>query len=250
MSHDHGDHLGFLWDIGGIIAASEVTVEGFYYNRISADVHQMLGTNNVVSLAERALGFFYTADDQPTPVYRCHAGDRYYFNDINIEVLYTNEQILEEEYTGNYNSSCTWLMYNIEGQKFLNAADAEIVNMRHIDTIMEKSYMDVDLMNVHHHGVNVYFDDLDYYKCETLLYSGWCTYTVYYPDEVRKAMLDMQDKYCEEYMSFVNGSVVLTFPYTVGSYEVLPTYRPDLTKHYSDRTIQWMKEIGRPAIVR
>jgi L-ascorbate metabolism protein UlaG (beta-lactamase superfamily) len=250
MSHDHGDHLGFLWDIGGVVTASRVTVEGFYYIKLSNDVHKMLGTNNVIPLVERALQFFCTADNKQTPVYRCHAGDRYYFNDISVEVVYTNEQILEEEYTGNYNSSCTWLMFNIEGQKFLNAGDAEIVNMRHVDAMMEESYMDVDMMNVHHHGVNIYLDNLNYYNCETLLYSGWCTYTVYYPQEIRDGMLKMQDEYCEEYMSYVNGSIVMTFPYTVGSYEVLPTRRQDLTDHYRQRSIEWMQAIGRSDMPR
>ena len=248
LSHDHGDHLGFLQDVGGV-SASRVTVEGIYYNKMSSEVQKLLGANNMIGIAETALRNFYTADNKPTPFYRCHAGDRFYFNDISVDVIYTNEQILPVEYTGNYNSSCTWLMFNIEGQKFLNGGDAEIVNMRHVDAMMDPSYMDVDMMNVHHHGVNVYLDNLDYYKCETLLYSGWCTYTVYYPQEIRQGMLDMQDYYSQEYMSYVHGSVVLEFPYTVGTYEILPTRRPELTKYYSDRQVLWMQEIGRPGIV-
>ncbi len=249
LSHAHGDHVGFMSEVG-YASAKEVIVEAFYYNEVSPAVHKKLGNNYLLSHLREKMPLFVTADGSVTPVYRCHAGDRYYFSDINIEVLHTTEQLLLDDYVDNYNVSCTWLLYNIEGQKFLNAADAEDVNTRIVMDTMDKDYMDLDMMNVNHHGVNIYLDDLNYYNCETLLYSGWCTYTVYYPQEIRDGMLKMQDEYCEEYMSYLYGSIVLEFPYTVGSFKTLPSLHPERTVFYKERSIQWMKDIGRTDMPR
>lgn len=249
ISHAHGDHAGFMRRMS-YSYASEVIVEGFYYNAVSDAVAEKLGENSLLDVIPDKMTMFTDAQDNVTPIYRSHAGDRYYFSDINIEVLHTTEQLLLDDYVDNYNVSSTWLLYNIEGQKFLNAADAEVVNIRIVAETMDQSYMDLDMMNVNHHGVNIDLENLDYYKCETLLYSGWCTYTIYYPQEIRDGMLKMQDEYCEEYMSYVYGSIVLEFPYTVGSYRTLPSLHPDFTTHYTERSIQWMKDIGRSDLPR
>lgn len=245
ISHAHSDHMGFFQDVN-VANAGRVIVEGFYYNEVGSSVQKLLGTNNMVPVATAGMQYFSAADNKTTPVYRTHAGERYYFSDITIEIVYTNEQIRAVEYEGNYNASCTWLMFNIDGQKFLNAADAEIVNMRHVDDMMDKDYMDVDVMNVHHHGGNLYLDNVGYYQCETLLYAGIDTYSVYWvPEGTQEAALELQDNHCEEYVCYVDGSVVLTFPYTVGTYEILPTRDAEWTKGYKDRHDQWMAEIGR-----
>lgn len=244
ISHDHEDHMGPLQDIQ--MHAYDIIVEGFYSNTVSKDVARAVDMSGDSSLgaAARATLFCKNSAGEATPLYRMHAGERYYFNDITVEVLYTCEQIEETEYEGNLNASSTWLMYYIEGQKVLMSGDTEIVNMRHVAEWFDKSFFAVDLMNVPHHGYNFYSDDLSYYTAKTLIYANpYCMNNDWWPSDRKAANLELQ-KNAEEIVCWADGSKRFTFPYTVGSVETIPSWYPEYLEEWTQNQVIWAAEAG------
>lgn len=238
ISHEHLDHVGVLQD--SAMYTDRLCVEGFYLNEVPEDLP--VGSDNFGRVNDNVENF-RTVSGEYTPVYRMHGGERYYFSDITVEVPHTTEQVAIEDYS-DFNTSSIWLMYYIEGQKFLLAGDATIHSMRIISQTFDASYFDVDIMNMHHHAANLYVDNLNYFKCETLLYSTVCCYSIYWSNEVKENNLRIQKDFCEEYMSYADGGKKLTFPYTVGSYETLDPWYPDLSEYWVEREQGWLRDLG------
>ena len=238
ISHEHADHVGVFQN--SALYANRISVEGFYLNEVPEDLPVGSDSRGKVYLAATN---FKTAAGESSPIYRMHGGERYYFNDITIEVPYTTEQMPVKDYN-DFNTSSVWLMYHIEGQKFLLAGDATIHSMRLMDQTFDQSYFDVDIMNMHHHAANLYVDKLNYFTCETLLYSTACCYSIYWSNEVKENNLRIQKEFCEEYMSYADGGKKLTFPYTVGSYETLDPWYPDLSEYWVEREKGWLRDLG------
>lgn len=244
ISHDHSDHMGPLYN--SFEFAYDIYVEGFYSNSVSKDVQSLvdMSGDSAVGTAARATLDCRNSAGEPTPLYRMHAGERYYFNDITVEVLYTCEQIKESEYEGNLNASTTWLMYNIEGQKVFMSGDAEIVNMRHVAGYFDKSFFAVDLMNMPHHGYNYYSDDLSYYTAKTMIYANpYCMNNGWWPADRKAANLEMQ-KYAEEIVCWADGSKRFTFPYSIGSVETIPCWYPESVAELTQNQVKWAEEAG------
>lgn len=238
ISHEHGDHVGVFHNSS--LYADRVSVEGFYLNVAPPDIS--VGSNERGTVTNNAI-YYKNAAGETTPMYRVHAGERYYFNDITVEVPHTTEQVPVADYA-DFNTTSIWLMYYIEGQKFLLAGDATLHSMRIIADSFDQSYFDVDMMNVHHHGINLFTDDLDYFKCETLLYSSVCHYSYYWTAENKANNIKLQQEFCEEYMSYADGGKKLTFPYTVGSYETLDPWYPELSEYWVERQEGWLRDAG------
>lgn len=244
ISHEHEDHMYFIGSASKVYDLDDcVRVEGFYVSQVNDNVAAITGANTVGKVTTLASDF-KNAKGEPTPVYRPHMGQRYYFNDITVDIMYTQEQMPENQYVDNLNVSSTWLMFHIEGQKFLLAGDTELVNMQYVMSTYSESYMDVDIMNHHHHSLNIYTDDLTYYaKVETLLYSTWGTYSIYWPKDVLENNLIIQS-YGTEILSYIDGGKRFTFPYTVGEYENLEPLYPETTEDLVARQEQWLKDAG------
>ena len=249
ISHEHEDHMEFMREaMPGGPQSFRLQVEGFYISQVNEDIAKRTNANLVGKGAVLATNFVNSKGEQ-TPVYRPHMGERYYFNDITVEVMYTQEQMPLTSYIDNLNPSSTWLMYNIEGQKFLLAGDAELINMQFVMGAYSEEYMDVDIMNNHHHCLNLYMDDLDYYaKIETLMYSTWGTYSIYWPKDVLAANLQIQDMGVE-ILAYIDGGKRLTFPYVVGTAETLTPLYPESTANCLLREKQWRDAAGVPHIL-
>ncbi len=245
ISHEHEDHMFFIGSASSVYDLDDrVRVEGFYVSQVNDHIAEITGAANTVGKTTLLAGDFKNVKGEPTPVYRPHMGERYYFNDITVDVMYTQEQAPENIYVDNLNVSSTWLMYNIEGQKFLLAGDTELINMQYVMQTYSEDYMDVDIMNHHHHCLNIYTDDLNYYaKVETLLYSTWGTYSIYWPKDVLDANLKIQ-KFGTEVLSYVDGGKRFTFPYTVGEYENLEPLYPETSASLVERQEGWLKDAG------
>ncbi len=246
ISHEHEDHMEFIGSASSVYDLDDcVRVEGFYISQVSDRIAEITNTKNTVGKTALLANDFKNVKGEPTPVYRPHMGQRYYFNDITVDIMYTQEQMPENGYVDNLNVSSTWLMYNIEGQKFLLAGDTELINMQYVMQTYSEDYMDVDIMNHHHHALNIYTDDLSWYaKVETLLYSTWGTYSVYWkPADVITNNLIIQS-YGTEILSYMDGGKRFTFPYTVGEYENLEPLYPEQSEYCIERQEQWLKDAG------
>lgn len=248
VSHEHWDHAGVLDKLATTEGLSDrICVEGIYVSQVNEQVSSLTTPewSTEVGTCKRCAPALKTAAGETTPVYRVHAGERYYFCDISVDVLYTQEQFRQDRYVSNLNTSSTWLMYNIEGQKFLLCGDTELVNMRDCARIYDKNYWNVDIMNVHHHGLNLYTDDLGYFKAKTMLYSTWGTYSIYWrPKVTLEQNLTIQREHCEEYMSYMDGGKRLTFPYEVGTAEDLTPWYQEMSEMCTNRQKKWLEEAG------
>lgn len=247
VSHEHWDHAGVLDKLATDGFADRIFVDGIYVSQVSAAARKITvpETSQEVGTCKRSAPALKTAAGETTPVYRVHAGERYYFCDISVDVLYTQEQFRLDRYVSNLNVSSTWLMYNIEGQKFLLCGDTELPNMRDCVKLYDRAYWDVDIMNVHHHGLNLYIDDLGYFKAKTMLYSTWGTYSIYWrPKVTLEQNLTIQKEHCQEFMSYMDGGKRLTFPYEVGTAENLSPWYQEMSDMCTARQEKWLREAG------
>ena len=231
ISHAHSDHNGALLRIAGEPESIErICLHGIYFVDPGAALSEWLRTDPAYGyLTARVAGLFRDEEGDPARSYRVHLGQRYYFCDITIDVPLTLEQLAEEEYVDyDYNDTSTWQMHHIEGQKFLHAGDAHHAGMQAVMAMYDPSYFSMEVYAVFHHGINVwdYFTDYALTDVKTALYPAFRARSTWNPDTdpilgARERNEHLQ-ALVEEYVSRGDGTVVLTFPYTVGTYQILP----------------------------
>ena len=230
ISHAHADHSGAIIEIAKETKnANRVFVEGVYYTEPSAEAFQLLTNgadeqNNWMTM--RVNVAYKTESGEMTPMYRMMYGQRYYFCDVVIDVALTIEQFPIETYYGtDFNDTSTWLLHHIDGQRFLIAGDTHHTGMRIAMQMYDKDWFQYDVFAVFHHGINVHEYFTSYCELKTVLYTAFRESSVW-EETTRADLARVEDNEhlkssCLEYVSHGNGTVVLTFPYAVGSYEVM-----------------------------
>jgi len=236
LSHPHADHIDFLNGfINNPTNAQRLLVDGFYVNQYNMQFADEVGASGGVLWPVKASTLLKTQDGGHPKIYRPHAGQRYYFSDITIDVMLTMVQVRRENYykyeilPNNLNELSDWLMFNIDGQKFLVAGDADFGAMKSVMRTYDQEYLNMDVMAVQHHGINVHKDFTDFIKVKTLIYPHYGSDgmflkgTTWQASEDRNAYLKTR---AQEYVSYGDGGKVLTFPYVVKSVKSLP-YVPE-----------------------
>jgi hypothetical protein len=206
---------------------NRIYVEGVYFVDPSREVQEMIfedvSLNTAIWFVKNAPTSFKKPDGTPCDFYRPTLGERYYFGDISIDIVLTMDQIMadayyEAEYTRDFNDTSTWLMHNIEGQTFLHAGDAAETTTQMAMDFYEEEYFDLDVFAVLHHGINVFDYFTDYCTLNTILYTSrnlGSMYTATFAERPEEnAHLKEVAKEC---LSHGTGTVVLTFPYTIGT---------------------------------
>ena len=229
ISHAHSDHMGVFQAMYDEEKYTDrISVEAVYYNEPSGEaiktpsgVYDNVGP--LVTYSKAVSSYLKNSDGEPTPLYRPRVGERYYFNDITIDVLYTQELIPAKDWL-TWNSSSTMLMYTIEDQKVFITGDSDYDCQIMCMNMFDSSYFDLNVYQAPHHGINVYKEFA--YRCENIDTIIYPTYTLgsaaaetaFTGRAVQNAYLKSRAKeaYC-----FANGTVVLTFPYEVGKAKIL-----------------------------
>jgi len=238
ISHSHHDHVGVFKQMVEVPGFTDrVICDGIYMDWMNAELTGEYNISDMVASVRDAAREMKTQNGENTPVYRPHAGQRLYFNDIVVEVMQTMIQVPAENYyygwAGNYNETSTWLMFHIDEQKFLHAGDADFGAMKTIMETYDQEYMKMNIMAVQHHGINVHNEFSDFVEVDTLLYPYY--YNVgHFKDGVTwggdfQISIDRNEYFhtlVEETLTYGDGGKVLTFPYTIGSYKNIPL-RPD-----------------------
>ena len=229
ISHAHEDHHGAMVNIAmDSKLSSRLIVQGVYFNTPSPS---FLATSDVspvtVQTVTTAARTFDNGEGGKSPLYRPQFGQRYYFNDIVIDVSLTPEQYATSTYyTADFNDTSIWLKHFIEGQIFFLGGDSAHTGARTMINMFDKSYADVDIFSVLHHGINVYNYFTDFVKAETVLYTNWRFGSVYQNNtNVVSARLEENAKLqasAKECYHYGDGTVKLSFPYAVGTAEILP----------------------------
>ena len=224
LSHAHGDHYGWLDKmVSDMSYIDRVYVESFYFSEPSeATLMTMNGTGLVRKVMMNYQMLRSTSGSAPK-LYRPQTGQRYYFNDMTVDIVFTQEQLTAANHFGDLNDSSTWLMYTIEGQKFLFAGDAADGSTKAVMESYDKEYFNLDMFAVFHHGINVYGYFTDYCTTQTVLYTNYKVGSMYttgvHAREEENAQLV---KSAKEIIAWGDGTKVLTFPYTIGSVETMP----------------------------
>lgn len=226
ITHAHWDHAGVLKEfVDHQEYAQRLFVEGIYYNEPSARVFDMYGpeTRAQVTYLKMAANILKTTKGSVPQIYRPQTGQRYYFCDIILDVVFAQEQLHLGHYAGDFNDSSTWCMLNIEGQKVLLTADGDDGGMDTIARIYDAEDFKVDVFSVPHHALNVRNSFTDFCEPSTVLYTTWKTenfteYDYYKRVEENEYLKEVS----KEWYTWANGTVVLDFPYKVGEAVVLP----------------------------
>lgn len=230
ITHGHGDHLGaFIAFANNPEYAKRIVVEGVYFSEPSIEVCTTGNALEQVQVGVKGVKECRTCSGAMTPIYRPQVGQRYYFNDITIDVLHTQEQLPLENYRNGFNDSSTWYLYTIEGQKFLHGGDAGRGSVEVVKSTYEQEYLDFDIMTTFHHGQNISESFVDYFNYKTVLYTTFVigSQTADWKTEENKRMQER----AMECLSWGNGAKILTFPYQIGTaVGITPkewTYHPD-----------------------
>ena len=252
ISHVHGDHFGALMEIVSDKKYTDrIYVEGIYLTVPSEESFQQMEPRAWSDLVRYANGicnygsFLRRTDGEKTKFHRMIIGQRYYFCDIAIDVAFTLEQCETcDKYQLTMNDTSTCLMHHIEGQRVLNTGDSAQNELWHLLQYYEDDYFDVDIYTTPHHAINIYNWFTEHIKVKTVLYTHWRIGSLWWPEthmteEEKHMMADWPrerskwaeamesvegnaflKKCAQEYYSRGEGTVVMTFPYTIGSAEI------------------------------
>jgi len=224
ITHAHGDHCGFFDEfITDKKLQDEFCVDGIYFNEPNDGVLSMSpftwwGVGGIKIAAKH----MRNSEGKRPKIYRPKTGERYYFCDVVIDIVHTQEQLPREEYRnedypGDFNDSSTWYMVHIDGQKVLFTGDGDVGSMDVIMKAYDDKYFDMDVLTLPHHGFNTSFDFVNFVKVRTVL----ATVRDKLP-RMRKEQNAYFMKNVEEWLSWGDGTKVLEFPYKVGQYRSLP----------------------------
>ena len=237
ISHAHNDHYGVMKAISSDPKyVKRIFVEGVYF-QVPADEIVALSydtdAQGSVYYSSKSYVMFQAEDGSKTKFYRPHFGQRYYFCDVAIDVCMTPEQYSLDSYwiqadSGyiDMNDTSIWLMHHIEGQRMLVGGDSYHTGIRAMMNMYEREYLDTDVFVILHHGVNVYDYFTNYTTLNTVLYPNFRVGSLWSTNGSRDdlAMVEENENVVQsakECISCENGSVVLKFPYEVGSAEIM-----------------------------
>ncbi len=233
ISHAHLDHIGCFIEVAKHLEyVKRLSVEGFYFSQPNDTVCRLNGDASNVNSFLLASKIFKNTEGKTTPMYRTHTGQRYYFNDINIEIVFGQEIFeVENSYAKVFNDTSTWMMLNIEGQKVLMPGDADALTQSVVVDMYSKEYLSVDILQAFHHGYNVYDAVSDHFSFKTVIYPFFATENERWRSEIKEGNQLVQEA-ATEYFSHAEGTKVLTFPYEIGSVETEPL---QTWSHHPDR---------------
>jgi hypothetical protein len=218
LSHSHFDHVGALASIAidkGL--SSRIYVEGLYFFAPSEQDFGDYEEYPNVKLLSYALKGFTNTEDMNTPVYRPQFGQRYYFSDLVIDISVTMEMAPYASHeVVSYNDLSVYMMHYIDGQKFFTTGDGDHATQKMAMKVYGESYFDVEVYMVPHHAINVYNYFTDYCIIDTAIYPRNGVKSDVAPEENKYLVSKVKEAYSRE-----DGIVVLTFPYTVGTAEIL-----------------------------
>lgn len=233
FSHLHSDHCGVIFDFAdGLVDADELLVEGIYYNEPNEEVFQLdkLAFVEKEKIAKAAELLKTTSGEHPD-IYRLQTGQRYYFNDITMDVVLSQEQHPRSEYESlecpnnqekvNFNESSTLCMFTIEGQKVFFTGDADKGLMDCLMRVYDKDYLTMTAMTTPHHSWNPYQRFVEYITTDVVIVTADMLAT---SESVPKrsewyAPNSALQKKVQEVLAWGEGTVVMTFPYTVGTHQ-------------------------------
>lgn len=225
ITHSHTDHIGvFQAFMDKREYIDRVYVENVYFTEVNKETWEIFrefdNPQTSEAYARTVPKLLKTSDGKSPNVYRCRTGERYYFNDITIDVVYSHDLRSPDKWN-TFNGASTWLMYTIEGQKVFLTADGEWDNMQTIMSIYDREYFDLTIYQTPHHGSSVWDEFTDYLEnIGTIIVPG---------SEMKSGGANaaiIQTEYlvglADEAYCYGEGTVMFTFPYEAGNAVTFP----------------------------
>ena len=181
LTHAHPDHAYCVWGIGrDAELVSRVRVEGFYYTwpndagmRKESDYNDLLIQ---VANVNGAMENFRDTKGEQTPRYKLHGGMRFYFGEIEVQVLFTQDQIMPSEYGNGFNDTSTSFKFIVRMQDlpdttFLVMGDASSALCKKIMKMYTADTLHTTFFQSLHHGSNDCLEFFQYIKPDYLNYT-------------------------------------------------------------------------------
>lgn len=153
FTHAHQDHIGCFMDFV-LRHLDEVKIEGLYYNFQPIDLNKAKGnprkkSNDIATVRE----FYEVLKTRcgHIPVTKLNTGDRFRFGELELEVLYTADDILPLETSFNDYSCVTKV--TVGGQSILFLGDVQTEGSAWMLKHQEEK-LPSDFVQVAHHGFN------------------------------------------------------------------------------------------------
>ncbi|MBQ9545342.1 MAG: MBL fold metallo-hydrolase [Clostridia bacterium] len=166
-THLHYDHFCvFRPFIKNPDWVDRVVVEAVYFNEPSDAVkgHPQESASHYASIQEQisgirqAISMLHDSNGNTPVIYRPYIGQRYYFCDITVDIMLSQEMIPCDEYTGGFNDSSNFYMFTMDGQKFLEGGDGHRACMKFLMNAYDKEDIQCDFFSALHHGSNTWTD--------------------------------------------------------------------------------------------
>ena len=211
-THLHMDHFYLLQDFNVHPEwIDRICVEAFYFNEPSDGVKDLdKGVYNEIAGEREAISKLHTVTGETPAIYRPTIGQRYYFCDITVDIMLSQEMIPLADYTGGFNDSSTWYKFTMDGTTFVEGGDGHRADMRFLMLSYDPEELRCDLFSVLHHGSNTWKDYTAYVgEWKTLLFP----YSVVIDSEANRDFIDN----AVEYYVAGEGTDIFYMPYKIGA---------------------------------
>ena len=148
ITHIHVDHLGAFVDMAKDSKYTDkITVKKVIYNQPNDREMSKAGISDRTPWMQRALNVW-----KPDEIVKAHPGQTYYFCDLKVTVL-GSQDLLMPKTNSSHNNLSVVTMVEYEGFRALYLGDAEGL----MNTALEKLYgeeLDCEILQLAHHGYN------------------------------------------------------------------------------------------------
>ena len=218
MTHFHQDHTGGFVDYMSISSLSRyVTVKNVIYNFPSEQVfltakHSTTDMNNMRTWYSKLKP---SMQEKGTTFYQARTGQKYYFGNAEIEILWTFEDIMPHNvFKDRSNPTCIGFSIEIAGQKIMVTGDSSV---EEFDIAAKKygDYLKSDIVQLSHHGYGDGSLDHKFYQYVNAPYVLNSGMGLSYGSNERWAMENAEVYILRDDV----GTCTLTLPYLGGKYE-------------------------------
>ncbi len=201
FTHFHQDHIGGFIEFVANGYCNKVTVKSVLYSFPS---DQVLSTSSSLDKSNISR-WNSTLKKTGATVYKMRTGQKYYFGNSEIEILYTYEDLMPFfVYSDDTNHTSVIFSIKLAGQKLMFVGDATNKSTR-LTAVRYGTYLKSDFVQLAHHGAGDGGTYAAFYTnvgADYVLYPG----DKYSPSAAEKAACDAAKKY------FVRGNTSITLP--------------------------------------
>lgn len=146
VTHAHTDHISKLIDFLKY-NTDDVVIEGFYQNLLPLEHPNDFGNHEEKEVAAK---LYAALENYPAPVYKLHAGMRFYVRELAFDVLYTHEDTYPAV-IDDFNDSSSVLMMTACGSKVFIPGDAAVFASGVLENRFGEA-LKCDVVQIAHHG--------------------------------------------------------------------------------------------------